>query len=771
MGVTPGQPRVLFVNPPVKLPRVFAHYPTFSNLGMLYNAAVVERAGLGVAAVDAYYLHDRLNCRPLGNDLLHVGAEVADLATAAAAHEADAVVLVATMFSDLHRPGETYVREAAAALRRSHPRAALLLADCHVCGMNYFPYDPVRLLQLVPELDAVVLGEGDAKLVEVLRRLAAGAALDGIPEVAFREAGQARLNPGVAAPTRPLDDLPPPAFHLLDMERYFSCLADAVRLDLVHEYHTPERFLPLLTSRGCPFSCSFCTQQVLRHPWRAHSVDYLAPLIRELVARYRVDRVFFLDNNISVEPERFRRLVELLAADDIAWDAVNGYRADGLTTETLALMRRAGNAKVTVSAESGDPEVLASIVHKRLDLKAVVRVARTCRDLDLPSQIHYVIGLPGETRAQINNTLEFATMLHEELGAYPLIQHAIPFRGTALYRECEARSWFDPHPDAIPLAELETRPIIRTPEFTPAQVLRFKRNARLLIDARERLAVVDVGAPCNNRCSHCERAAAASPPPSDEVLAAELQARRGRGATELLVRGGEPTLRPDTLLRLARVARAAGYQHVTLATNARMLGYARLAHGLAEAGVDRVVTSVHAPDPGRHDAVAGVAGAWHQTLAGIRNALRHGLAVEGVVRLTRPNLAAAGETVALLAARGLRVVHLRYPTPRGGALADPGVVVPYAAALPAIVAVLRAFPRLDLSVQGVPFCLLPRELRERAAPLPWFMFPELRRLKAKHVDRCRACTELVLCLGLWREEHEGAYRQAEALAQCAEEAP
>jgi len=86
------------------------------------------------------------------------------------------------------------------------------------------------------------------------------------------------------------------------------------------------------------------------------------------------------------------------------------------------------------------------------------------------------------------------------------------------------------------------------------------------------------------------------------------------------------------------------------------------------------------------------------------------------------------------------------------------------------VSVLRDFPSLDVSIQGVPFCLLPAELREHAAPLPFFSLPELRPLKAKHVARCRACTELVLCLGLWREEFEDRYRQAEALARWAPEA-
>ncbi|HEY3353225.1 MAG TPA: radical SAM protein [Polyangia bacterium] len=754
--------RVLFVNPPVKLPRVFAHYPTFSNIGMLHNAAMAEQAGFDVGVVDGYYLRPRLNYRPLDREVYHLGVELDELAEAVAGRAADAIVLVVTMFSDLHRLEETYLAAAAAAARRSHPGAFIVAADCHVCGMNYFPYDPAELLARVPALDAVVLGEGDAKLCEVLRRGLAGAGLDGIPEVAHRAGGRPQRNPGAAAPTKPLDAIPYPAFHLLDMENYFSCLADAVRADLVHEYHAPGRFLPLLTSRGCVYACNFCTQQVLRHGWRGHSVPYLVDMIRTLRERYRVDRFFFLDNNINVEPTRFQELTRFLADEGIAWDALNGYRADGLTDEALALMKRAGNAKVTVSAESGDPEVLRGIVKKRLDLKAVVRVARTCQTLGLPSQVHYVIGLPGETRAQINNTLEFATMLHEELDSLPLVQHAIPFRETTLYRECDEKGWFDPHPDTVPLWELETRPILRTPEFTPAEVLRFKRNVRQLIDAVETTTVLDVAAGCNSSCRVCERdeAAPAAAPDPDELIAT-LRARRARGATMAIITGGEPTVQPELCERLAQEARAAGYTGVTLATNGRMCSYRRLAERLARAGVDRAVTSLHAAAPAIHDELTGGAGSWHQTVAGIRNLRALGVRVEATVRVTGPGLPQLRRTVDLLASLGVGTVHVRYPAPRGRVLADPALIVPYPVGLPAIAAALEGLTRPDVSIQGVPFCLLPAAIQGRAAPLPFFMAPGLRRLKAKQIDRCRSCTELLLCLGFWREELGRLYRQGD----------
>ncbi|MBM4373387.1 MAG: hypothetical protein FJ098_17145, partial [Deltaproteobacteria bacterium] len=331
----PRQPRVLFVSPPIQLPRVYAHYPMSSNLGMLYHAALLEREGMEVALLDAFFTGPHLNVRPVRGELRHVGAELGELRALLAAHRPDVVVIVLTMYSDVHRLNETYVGELAAMARELHPGAAILAADCYVCGINYLSYDPVRLLEQVPALDGVVVGEGDHRLAEAVRRAAARAPLEGLPQLAWRTPEGLRWDPTRAPALRALDDLPRPAFHLLDMDHYFSCLADAIRQDLVHEYHEPERILPLMTSRGCNFSCSFCTQQVLGMPWRAYSVACLRETILFFRERYRVERFFFLDNNINVNARRFAELASFLAEEGIPWDAVNGFRADYLDREAL----------------------------------------------------------------------------------------------------------------------------------------------------------------------------------------------------------------------------------------------------------------------------------------------------------------------------------------------------------------------------------------------------------------------------------------------------
>ncbi|OGR17726.1 MAG: hypothetical protein A3K53_05615, partial [Deltaproteobacteria bacterium RIFOXYB2_FULL_66_7] len=631
--------------------------------------------------------------------------ELSDIEMEMRRRQADVVILVITMFSDVHKLRETYIKELAEAARRAHPDAHIMAADCYVCGMNYFPYDPGKLRRQVPQIDSVLIGEADHRLIAALGRISRGRPPSGV---------------GKIPPIADLDELPYPAYDLLDMDNYHSALADAVRLDLVHEYHKPERFLALMTSRGCKYSCRFCTQQVLGMPWRGHSVRYLKKMVRRLRKRFKVERFFFLDNNINLDAERFRGLTRFLAAEGIAWDAVNGFRADRLTPGDIRLIKKAGNTKLTVSAESGDPRVLAGIVDKRLDLKSVIQVAKDCRAAGLPSQVHYIIGMPGEDKKQMNRTLEFAQMLYEMHGAWPLLQHAIPFRGTALYRECEKKGWFAEHPEKLQGWALEQGPVIETPGFTTRDVSRMKGLFRHILDALDTVCVLDLGLSCNNACRHCEVPdLLGRGHDGARALLARLRERRRGGARDLLILGGEPALEPGLLMRLAEAGRAAGYVRRVLATNARAFVYKALARRAVRAGINQVGTSLHSLRPEVHDAVTNVPGSFVQTVAGIRNLQQEGLSdIDVTIRVTAQTLPTIAATVGFVKDLGLRCVHLRFPVPLGKVAADPALIVPFAAARPAVIAALDLFPDLDISVQGMPFCLLPARFRDQLAPLP-----------------------------------------------------
>lgn len=751
---------VILVNPPIRLPRVFAHYPMSSTLGLLTNAAFLRASGMTVRVVDALTDSGRLNLRADGGDYRHVGAEVEQLAARVEAAVADAagtavVIVSVTMFSDLNRAHETLVPATVEALRRRLARTALGLADLHIGGMNYFPYDPPKALAAMPGADWIAVGEGEPTLPALIDALGRGQSLAGMPRIAWRDAdGEIHYDARAPEPHRDLDALPPPAYDLLDMEKYFAVQAEAIRADLVHEYHVVERQLPLMTSRGCPYRCNFCTNQVMDLPWRPNSVERLKAILQDLRERYGVDRFLFLDDNICVDEERLRALATWLADEGIAWDAVNGFRADLLDRDIVRAIKRAGNTKITVSAESGDPQILRGLIKKGLKLPKVIELARICAEERIALQVHYIVGMPGETKTQINKTLEFATVLFEQHGAWPLLQHAIPFPGTAMFRDCEDKGLFVAPPFSIPGEVLEQHGIIRTPEFEPGEVVRMKRNAQHLHASLQALCRLEVEV-------EEETPSLAHPVPSADAPAratlAELEGKLDwasfRGGREVFLAGGEPTRRPD-LADVVRLARAKGFRSVALVSDASGLADAERAEPILAAGIDRLIVELHGADAATHDAVAGAPGAFERCLGGVERAKSHSVPIEILAAVTRRNLGALDALVRFAVQLGARKVHLEYPAPDTRAAAA-GQVAPWPEARPALFRALAAGTRGLVALQGVPFCL-ERERPGAIHPVPPWVLARTRRLKMRH-PTCTECPAFLLCGGFYAQEHQAAY--------------
>lgn len=756
---------VLFVNPPIRLPRAFAHYPMFSTLGMLANAAWLRHHGHDVHVVDAFSLSPSLGLRDDGDGFRHVGAEVEQLVAQVARKAAECpsnptVIVGLTMFSDMNRLSENLVPNVVKALRAALPGVSLGMADLYVCGMNYFPFDPLRVMRHLPEADWLLVGEGEPTLPSLVERIARCQPLEGLPRLAWRRDDRIIYDPSAPTPIMDLDSLPLPAFDLLPMDNYFRTQAQALQSDLVHEYHVVERQLPFMTSRSCPYRCNFCTNQVLGLPWRAHSVDYVRNAVRTLREQYEVDRLLLLDDNINVDEKRFRSLVHALAEEGVPWDAVNGYRADRLDREMVLAIKAAGNTKITVSAESGDPSLLDKVIHKNLKLSSVVNLARVCETERIPLQVHYILGVPGETKTQINQTLEFATVLFHEHGAWPLLQHAIPFPGTQLFRECEDKGYFVAPPFDIPGSVLEVESIIRTPAFQPGEVIRMKRNAQHLHAAMQTLAYVAVENRCDSNClaCHCGFVPKPQQQPSREELLTQLERARFLGARELFLGGGEPTLRAD-LPDIVRTAKDLGFSRITLVTNAHGFANPQRVEKLADAGVHGVAVDLLGATTDVHDRLADMTGALQLTVAGLRQAKQVGWSIDANVPVLRDNLPTLDAVVSLALRLGARAIHLQIPPPNTPAYQS-GHIPRWEQALAPMLKAIRKAPRGQATIQGAPLCLLPLQ-PGLLQPLPPWALQHSRASKVKH-PVCRECVAYILCGGFFRSEYEAVYGMMEA---------
>lgn len=224
-------------------------------------------------------------------------------------------------------------------------------------------------------------------------------------------------------------------------------------------------------------------------------------------------------------------------------------------------------------------------------------------------------------------------------------------------------------------------------------------------------AILKVGYRCNNRCRFCHSACLQGIPDlPEETLAARIREARTAGFHGVVLSGGEPGTRKD-LLRAATLARSLGLAFGII-SNGRMFSYRTLVDGLAARGMDYAYLSLHAADPGIHDALVGIEGAQAQSLSGIRNVARHpGVRVTANTVVVRGNLDGLRAVVDLLAPVPRVRIKFSYVEPRGAVLEHPEEIPAPAAAATAIRDALdhglrSGMSRTRLAWDGLPFCAM-----------------------------------------------------------------
>lgn len=688
--MSPGG-RVLVVHPPVSVARDFIDYPYFSDLGAVQLAAVLAGEGMAVELVDAYALADSgLAWRPDGRAQL--GASIPHV-LAACRCDPDAIVVAFTPF---HRPPrrDDLLGDLLAGLRARWPDRPLLLADCYQSGQHYVPAP--TLLDSYPEADAYVQFEAERAVPRLLAGFLAGGP---------RPRGVHRGEQAV------LDDLPLPAWSMIDLaahDRFRAAVVAGLGRG-AWAFPIEGRTLPIVTSRGCPFTCAHCSSNPDALPGEPKTQRRLGPeaLARQVAALARehgAARLFVLDELINVHPRHFDHVLELIQAEDLRLELPNGLRADYLEARHLAAMR-GRITTLSVSAESGSQRVVDEVVGKRLDLAAIVRAAEAAHAAGVPLMIHYIIGQPGEGAEEINQTLAFALDLWDRFRAWPAVQFATPLPGTRLAR-------------ALPLAE-PPRDGDWGPHFQrvptgatvpPEQLARFRWTFEQRLQASQgpRKLVLNATYACNNHCSFCAVGTRTQLHGDPDRLREQLGHYRGQGVALLDIDGGEPTLHPD-LVGVIRHARALGYQRINVTTNGRLLAYEAFAARLVHSGLTSLLFSVHGVDARTHAQNVGVAEAFEQTLAGARNAAR--LAPRGVelgmnVTITRHNEDQLMGLAELAWSLGLPWVNYQFLTPFGRATQMLAPDTTRAAA--AVRAVIDAWRgRMKIQVINLPFCFMP----------------------------------------------------------------
>jgi radical SAM superfamily enzyme YgiQ (UPF0313 family) len=273
-------------------------------------------------------------------------------------------------------------------MKQHHPHVPVILGGWHP---SLLP-DQTLAADCV---DAVVVGQGEEALLDVVRHIEAGSSLRGIAGVGYKEDGRLVFNPPRAL--RPLRETPPKAYHLGDYDAY--------------ERVCGRRWAMYISSLACPYSCAYCTNEgVYGRKWNALEAGQVVEETTELVSRYRLQLLWVVDDNFLVDRERALAIGEGLIRSGVAFDwsiQATTNLVDRLAVDELRLLRRAGLSQICHGAESASPAVLKLMNKDFQKIDTIYGAAAKCLSAGIRPSFNIIFGFPGEGERERRETVSF----------------------------------------------------------------------------------------------------------------------------------------------------------------------------------------------------------------------------------------------------------------------------------------------------------------------------------------------------------------------------
>jgi anaerobic magnesium-protoporphyrin IX monomethyl ester cyclase len=286
--------------------------------------------------------------------------------------------------------------------------------DLIVAGGPLPTLDPKSFLGV---FDAVVVGEGEETMVELVDCVDKGTSLSIVKGIAYKEGEKVRFSSPRGFVDN-LDCLPFPSRELFDNDEYKRYYAKRFG------YTTT----PLITSRGCPFTCDFCSRPVFGTSFRARSAGNIVDEVEAIVG-LGYDRVWFVDDCFTLNRDHLLGVCDEIVERgvDVGWECLS--RVDTMNREVAAKMRKAGCVRVFFGIESGNDCVLG-LMNKQITVEQARRAVYTAKSVGLQVGAFFIVGYPGESDQTILDTLRFASGLPLDYLSFTL---PYPIPGTALF--------------------------------------------------------------------------------------------------------------------------------------------------------------------------------------------------------------------------------------------------------------------------------------------------------------------------------------------------
>lgn len=316
-------------------------------------------------------------------------------------------------------PTAEYVYETARVVRSALHDCKIVLGGIHVTSL------PTVAFEQCPECDFVIRHEAEYTFDELLQELADGANdWSNIEGLCYRDReGKPKINRQRMF-IGDLDSLPLGFYSNLDLTRYVPHATQYVRLP---NY-------PMMTQRGCPYSCSYCeAATILGKKTRYFSTDRVIEEMKILVNEKGARGVYFQDSTFTIKKAWTMELMEKMIKENLGIRWVCNTRADRVDPELLEAMYKAGGRQIAMGIESANQQSL-DVVQKGCTVEQQTQGVEWVREAGFRYVTSYIICLPGETEDMVKNTIDYAKKLRPNIAMFYL---PVPFPGSKLYLTCK----------------------------------------------------------------------------------------------------------------------------------------------------------------------------------------------------------------------------------------------------------------------------------------------------------------------------------------------
>lgn len=317
-------------------------------------------------------------------------------------------------------------------IKQNNPDVPIVWGGCHP---TLFPEQTTA----DKNIDFSIVGEGEAPLLNLVEHLEKGIKkLKEINNLVFKNNGNVRVNPLMNF--LDINKLPYPAYHLIDPSKY------------IEKRHPSGRIIKSIefpTSRGCPHRCGFCINQIVcRRIWRPMNVENSIRMMDFVLQKFKTNHIYFFEDCFFPNKERVRSILKHIFEQgyDITWDTtcrVDYF--DHFDKPFLELMQKTHCIMLRMGMESGSQRVL-DYMHKDITPEQSLNAVRLCVKYDIQPFISYMMGLPTETREEMEMTLKLAWKIREIAPNvfWSAPQVFRPYPGGDLYEDCKKQGLIEP---------------------------------------------------------------------------------------------------------------------------------------------------------------------------------------------------------------------------------------------------------------------------------------------------------------------------------------